>query len=316
MATSGNYTLTVNKQTIIEDALIEAGVIRDDQTVDGTMYSWMERRLNQLIKHLQVKGLQLWVMKEFTLLLEEGKIEYTLGPGGDRASETVVRTQTSAIVAIAGTTYTIDSSTGMTVGDVVGIEMGDGEMHWDTIAAIPDSTSITVNTGPTVAVASDATVYAYTSLIPKPLRIYDAYVIQKDNEASHQPINIIPREEYMRLNSKSSEGVVVEVFFNPERTTSSLKVWPTSSDNIQRVVMTGQMPFETLDISTDELAMPDWWQQPIHLSLAHIAARSYRAPVDKTRELRAEALLAVAEAENFDVEETYIEMVPDVTWIK
>lgn len=315
MATSGNYTVSVNKTTLIEDALREARVIDDYESVDGTMYDFMGRRLNQLLKHLQTKGLFLWVVKEATLLLEENKIRYTLGPGGDRFAQDVARTTTTADVAIAGTTYTLSSSSGMSVNDIVGIEMDDGEMHWDTVATIPDTTSITVSTGPTVAASSGATVYAYTAVAPKPLRIHEAYAVMQDNESSHIPLNIIPREEYMRLNDKASSGAAVSIWFNPAQANSYLKVWPTSNDNVQRIVMTAQFPFETMDDSTDDLAMPDWWIQPIHLSLAYIAARSYRAPEEVARRLQQDSLLAVSEAENFDVETTYIEMVPDVTWI-
>lgn len=314
MATSGNYTITVNKTTLIEDALREAGVIDDYESVAGTMYDFMGRRLNQLIKHLQTKGLHLWRMVDCTLLLEEDKIEYTLGPSGDRFAEDMVRTVTTDDVAIAGTTYTISSSSGMTVSDVVAIEMDDGELHWDTIATIPDSTSITVSTGPTTAATSGATVYSYTSLAPKPLRITEAYLVMQDNEDSHTPLNIVSREEYMRLNSKNTASNPVDIYFRPDIDNSYLKVWPTSDDNIQRIVMSCQLPFETMDTSTNTLAMPDWWQQPLHLSLSYIAARKYRAPEEVARRLDKDSKQSVQDAEDFDVETTYIEMVPTVKW--
>ncbi len=314
MAISSSYAYTVNKQSLIKDALIEATIISDDQEVDGGMYAWMSRRLNGLLKQLQAKGLHLWKTQEITLLLEEGKIEYTLGTGGDRCAEEVVRALSTADVAIAATTYAVPS-TGMTVGDVVGIEMTDGEMHWDAIATIPDTASITVSTGPTTASESGAVVYSYTSLIPKPLRIHEAYTILKNGETSHIPINVIPREEYMRLNAKSTEGAVVEIYFNPNRTDSKLKVWPTSSDNIQRIVMTAELPIANMDLTTDDLEFPDWWFEAIHTKLAHMAARAYSAPIDKVRELKADAKEAIKDAEDFNVEFTYIEMHPtDVNW--
>lgn len=314
MATSGNYVYSVNKQELIKDALLEAGVLNDTQEPEGNMYGFMSRRLNGIIKQLQTKGLQLWRIKEVTLLLEEDKVEYTLGPSGDRCSETVIRALSTASVAIAATTYDVPS-TGMTVGDVVGIEMSDGEMHWTTIATIPDTASITVTTGPTVACDSRAVVYSYTALIPKPLRIHEAYSIVKDSENNHIPLNIIPREEYMRLNSKNTEGYVNSLYFNPDRVDSKLKIWPVSSDNIQRIVMTAQLPFQTMDDAADELHFPDWWYEALHLTLSHAAARGYMAPIEKTRELRNDSLIAVQDAEDFDVETTYIEMVPSVKWI-
>jgi hypothetical protein len=90
MATSGTYTFSLNTQQVIKDALIEAGVIRDDQEVDGGMYDSARRRLNRILKALQAQGLHLWRTTDCTLLLEDGKKEYTLGPSGDRWTETLV----------------------------------------------------------------------------------------------------------------------------------------------------------------------------------------------------------------------------------
>lgn len=314
MAISSTYAYTTNKQSLIKDALIEANVIQDNQEVDGEMYAWMSRSLNRLLKQLQAKGLHLWKTQEVTLLLEKDKIEYTLGTGGDRCASTVVRALSTTATAIAATTYDVPS-TGMATGDIVGIEMTDGEMFWDAVATIPDAASITVSTGPTTAAASGAVVYAYTSVIPKPLRVHEAYVIQAASEDSHQPITVVPREEYMRLNSKNTGGVVVEIWFNPNRTTSALKVWPTSNDNIQRIVMIVELPIANMDLTTDDVEFPDWWFEAIHLKLSHSAARAYMSPIDKVRELKADAKVAVQEAEDFNVETTYIEMFPtDVDW--
>ena len=315
MAISNNYAYTVTKQSLIKDALIEAGVITDDQEVDGAMYAWMSRRLNGLLKQLQAKGLHLWKTQKVTLLLDKDRIEYTIGVGSDSVcAEDLIRTTLTASVAVATTTYSVDS-TGMTVGDYIGIEQTDGILYWQPIATIPDSSSVTVPVGPTSPANDNATVYSYTNVIPKPLRVHEAYVIQKDSENSHLPIRVVPREEYMRLNSKNTGGVVVELYFNPNRGNSVIKVWPTSTDNIQRVVMTVELPIANMDKTTDDLEFPDWWFEAIHLKLAHSASRAYRAPIDKVRELKSDAKEAVKDAEDFNVENTYIEMQPAVKWV-
>ena len=124
MALSDTYTAVTNfnKLGIIKDSLIEAGVIRDDEAIPAEMNAWMSRTLNRLIKSLQSRGLHLWRTVEVTLLLEASKVEYTLGTGGDRCSETVVRGLTTTATAIAATTYDVPS-TGMAVSDIVGIEI-------------------------------------------------------------------------------------------------------------------------------------------------------------------------------------------------
>jgi len=313
MATSGSFTFKLNALEIIRDALIESTVIQDNQRIEGGMYDWMLRRLNVILKSFQTKGMHLWKVKEVTLLMEKDKIEYTLGPGGDRASESVIRSITTTVTSSGATT--VDCvSTGMTVGDVVIMEMDDATAHATTIATIPDAASITLTdvTDDTAAIGN--IVYTYTSLIEKPLRLLEGYVIQKGNEDAHVPLNVIPREEYMRLNNKETASYPVSLYFNPERLTSKLKIWPVSVNNVARIVMTFDMPIDDMNVATDDLAMPDWWYEALHLKLAHAAARSYMVPIDKVRELKSDAKEAISEAEDYGVETTYIQIIPEVRY--
>ena len=79
MALSGSFDYTINKRQAISDALIEAGVISDFEPMSDSMYDWMDRRLNLLIKFLQTKGLNTWRTKEATLTMEKGRNTYKLG---------------------------------------------------------------------------------------------------------------------------------------------------------------------------------------------------------------------------------------------
>jgi hypothetical protein len=313
MARSGKYTHRVNKRQLIKDSLIEAGVIQDTQPVDGNMYAYMGRRLNDVIKALQAKGLHLWRVKDVTLLLEKDKLRYGLGVAGDRASESVNRAVLTGSVAIAATTYAM-VSTNVVLGDFVGLEMTDGEMWWTTVATVPDAASITVTTGPTTAAIVGAVVYSYTALSPKPLRILEAYTIQAGSESNKTVLRIVPREEWMRDSVSESTGYVNEIYFRPDLDLSYINVSPASSDNLQRIVMTVELPLDNMDVATDDLALPDWWYEAMHLRLSHAAARRYRAPIDKVRELKSDAKEAVKEAEDYNVETTYIQMAPTVTW--
>ena len=311
MATSGTYTYTLNTLQVIKDALIEAGVINDTEEVDNTMYDSALRRLNRNLKSLQIKGLLLWRVKEITLLLEDGKTSYTLGPSGDRCSETIVRTTLGAAEAAAQTELTVASSSGMTAADIVGIELDDGTVDWTTISSVDNSTTITVDDALTGAAASGNVVYAYTSLAPKPIRIHSAYVIKDDSENSHTPLNIIPFDEYFQRNDKLTESYPNDIYFHPELTTSQLKIWPLSDNNIARVVMMAELPLDDSTITTDDVAVPNWWYNAIHYRMAWGLAESYGAPADKVRRLRETAFIEEEEATNFSPEHTYIQLTPE-----
>ena len=311
MATSGSFDYTVNKAEIIKNALIEARVIRDDQQVDGQMYAWGSHRLNTLIKHLQTKGLHLWKTVDIVLLLEKNKEIYTLSSVGDTASTDMEYTTLSSAASSATTSLSL-STTSITAGQNIGIELADGTIHWTTVTTVDSSTALTISLALTGAANSGAAVFTYTAKIPKPLRIYEAYIIVKGNETSHTPIHIIPRETYQRLNNKSSSGYPVEIYFRPDLDHSELKVYPTACDNTTRLVMSAELPLDDMDNSTDNLSFPNWWYEPIHLSLAHAMARSYGQTSDTVRRLKADAKEAVKEAEDYGVENTYIQLRPDL----
>ena len=314
MATSGTYTHTINKRELIKNSLIEAGVITDSQNIDGGMWTYMDLRLNLALKWLKTKGLHLWTVKDLTLLLEADKITYTLGgTSSDRCMETLVRSVLT-VAGVATDTSIACVTTGMAVSDVIGIELDTGEMHWTTVSAVTDAANVVITTQLPSGVAIGKVVYAYTTIAPKPLRIHEAYLIQKNGETSHTILNVIPREEYQNKNNKSTSGVPNEIYFRPDTLFSELKIQPVSSDNVARIVMSAEYPFSDMTELTDNLSMPDWWHEPIYLWLSYLAAMGYNATDEKVRMIKEAAMIAIFEAENYDVENTYIQIDPEVTW--
>ena len=311
MATSGTYTFSLNTQQVIKDSLIEAGVIRDDQEVDGGMYDSARRRLNRILKALQAQGLHLWRTTDCTLLLEDGKKEYTLGVGGDRWTETLVRTTLSGAEALGQTVLSVTSSAGMTAADIVGIELDSGSVDWTTIASVDNATQITVDVATTGAAASGNVVYAYTALAPKPLKIHSAYVIGPDSENSSTPLNIIPMDEYFQRNDKLTESTPTDIFFRPLLTTSEVKIWPLSENNISRIVMMAELPLDDVTITTDDLSVPNWWYEAIHYKMSAALALSYGSPIDRVRILEAKSMTTTEEAKNFSAEDSYVQITPE-----
>ena len=311
MATSGSTDYEITGTLLIKNALIDAGIIRDDQSVPTEMETFALYRLNLLLKSYQAVGLHLWRTKNLSLILEDGKSDYTLGTGGDRWTETLVSTTLGAAEAAAQTVLTVTSSTGMTASDVVGIELDDGTMDWTTIVSVDSATQITVTTGLTSVAASSNVVYAYTSLAPQPLKVHEAYLVQKNTAESHIPLHIIPNAEYMTLPNKTTEGVPVQIQFRPERTTSELRVWPLSDDNTSYIVMTVELPLEDMDSLSDTLGMPGYWMEAIHSELTYQMGKSYGAPRESVRMFKQDSMMAKEDAKAYGVENSYIQVSPD-----
>jgi len=312
MATSGSFNYSINGTLIIKNALIDAGILRDDQTVESDMETFALYRLNLLLKSLQSVGLHLWRTKDTTLLLESGKSDYTLGEGGDRYAETIHETTLTSGVSSGGQNLTIESNANMNLNDVIGIELDDGTVDWTTIDAVSTSTLATVASGLSSAASSGNKVYSYTSVAPQPLKIHEGYVVQKDSPNNQTPVNIISNNEYMYLNNKTtSSGYPNQIQFRPEISTSELRVWPVPDNNTTKLVMTVELPLEDIDAVADDLAMPSYWFEAIHTAMVYQLGKSYAAPRDSVRMFKKDAEEAKEEAKAFGVENTYIQIVPE-----
>lgn len=311
MPVSGTYEYTRNTRQMIKDALIEAGVISDHESVRGDMYDWSLRRLNLIIKHLQTRGLQLWRTVDVALLLENGVNTYRLGDTA-RWAEGLVSTEVRVAASSTDTTLEVDSTSGMTASDIIGIELDDGTIQWSSISSITDSDTLVLNDALTGDAAVDNVIHTYTTLAPKPLRVHDCYhVTGGDRDGNHLPLTLISGNEYFTLNNKLTSGRSNSVYFRPDTTYSEVQVWPVPDNSVDYLVFRAQMPFSNMVDQTDDVQFPDWWYEPLHLSLAHALARSYQAPPAITRTLKSDAEQAVQEAENYDVETVTIWIHPD-----
>ena len=312
MPLSGTYTYTRNARQIVKDALIESGVIADHESVRGEMMDWGINRLNHIIKHLQTKGLQLWKMQRCVLVLVDSQEEYRLSDAGVYAAteEDMVVTELAQDELSGDSGLLVDSNVGIAASDIIGVQCDDGTMHWTTVASTAGTTIIALSAVLDADASEDNKVYAFTNYMPKPLRIYDAVYHDRTNDYI-TPLQIDARHDYFNLPETVTDGRVNTIYFNPNRTDAVLRCWPRPDNSKDTIDFTAQLPFATMVAQADELDFPDWWFEPIHLSLAYAFARSYQAPAQVQQALRGDALRAVQEAEHFDVETTQIWMHPD-----
>lgn len=86
MATSGSTDYATSRQNLIKDALIECHAIAQDETPTSDMTSHASRVLNEMIKHWQVQGYNLFRRARDTITMAAGKGEdtdpYTFGGSG------------------------------------------------------------------------------------------------------------------------------------------------------------------------------------------------------------------------------------------
>lgn len=82
MATSGTFTYSINRDTLIKSAFRTLGVFNDDSTPPVTDMSNSAQALNLMIKAWHTEGYPLWCVDTITLPLATGQTVYSIGPGG------------------------------------------------------------------------------------------------------------------------------------------------------------------------------------------------------------------------------------------
>ena len=305
MAVSNSYDYNLAGEIIILETMELLGQIESGESVSTNDAASCLRTLNLMIKFLQAEGIGLWLNQEATLFLEYEETSYALGPSGDHASVTSVKTEVATAAAAAALTLVLDSVTGMTTGDAIGIELDDGTLQWTTINGVPNVTTLTVTI--TAALTDDVAVgnhvYTYTDLIQRPLEIFN--VRRKDANDYETPVTpSISRQEYMALSNKSSAGPINQVYYDPQLTNGVLYTWPACNDVQDRLLFTMRRPIMDFDAGTDDPDLPQEWLLPIAWNLAVLVAPKFGVKLDPVFLLTAGALKnSVA---GFDVEQTSV----------
>jgi hypothetical protein len=82
MSTSGSYTYSVNRDTLIAAAFRVLGVFNDDSPAPTTDLNNAVQALNLMIKQWMSRGYPLWCVSTVTVPCNVGNNTYTLGPSG------------------------------------------------------------------------------------------------------------------------------------------------------------------------------------------------------------------------------------------
>lgn len=264
MATSNSIDFNLNRNETIELAFQNLGIYGTGDTIDSADLDFANKTLNLMLKSWQAKGILPHVKTEATLFMTTSTASYSL-PGAN-ASDTIVATTLSADEAAAQTVLSITSTTGMTAADNIGIELDDGTRQWTTIASVDSSTQVTVDDALTGAAASGSTVFSYTTAMRRPLDILSIRLKNKDG--NERELTKISREEYFANVDKDNSAEPTNFFYDPSRSTGTLYLWPTGDDISDRLTMTYRRTIQDLDSASDDLDLPQEWQEPVMLNLA------------------------------------------------
>ena len=311
MATSGSIDFNRDRNQIVTDALLLAGIIEAGEPPAAEEMEYGAAALNKMVKAWQGKGLHLWTKADATLFFVRGQARYAIGAAGDHAAIDPVKTELSVAAVATDPTVTVDSATGIANADNIGIELDDLTLHWTTVSGAPAGDVITLAVAMPSAAAVDGHVYAYTKRLDRPLRCMD---YQRLDDADQDiPIISFSREEYFDTPNKTTIAKTTEVYYDAQLDLGQMYLWPTPDTVRDRLKFTAILPLEDFDAATDNPHFPQEWLEAIEFNLAVRLAPAFGVPMEERAWLKAEAREKEEDARMWDTEPESIYFAPDLT---
>jgi hypothetical protein len=308
MATSGTYTFVRTRDQIIKGALRLVGGY-DPENASGpsaTQVTDAAESLEMMIKFWQSQGLHLWTKRYAVIFPQKSQGLFILGAaagaaGGDHATlnntlglggffqTTLASSAASGATTIVVSAYQGVDTAGVSGVDItnaynIGIELDDGTVQWTTVNGAVSSTTITLAVALTGAAAAGNLVYVYQKKLSRPLRVTDAF-IRNAVGGDDRPVNIISKEQYMRLGSKASIGAPTQLCFEPQRDTMNVFIYPEFSDAEQLLFLELQYSLEDAGASTDNPDFPVEWLAALKFNLALHLAPEYEVSQTKFKQI-------------------------------
>lgn len=296
MATSDNYDFSLSRDDIIQDALEDIGVLGEGMAMQAEHINKGARKLNMLIKQISSQadfsyGKKIWARKRGYLFLQDGQVEYNLGPaaGDDHWTDSYVSTTTNTDEAISSTAIGVTSIAGISSGDTIGIKLDDGSIHWDIVNGAPAAGVVTITTGLASAATSGAQVFAYTSKAQRPQRLLT--VVRRNTSGEDDPMDeIVTLADYEAISDKDSEGTPLAYHEEPQVDNVRVLIDQAPADTSDVLRIAYHRPMADFDSANDTPDFPAIWYRYITSQLAIDLAPSYGRPVSAAlKEKRDEA---------------------------
>lgn len=262
MAVSGSKDFAVTRAEIVEGALRKIGVYDQGESIPGDESKSAVFALNAMIKEWVARGIDIWLREEVTLFLQPNTQKYQLGAAN--ATTSYVETALSSAAASGATALSVDSTTGMTVGDFIGVKLDDNSIHWDTIQ---NTSPLTITNGLASAASSGKKVYAYTTKAGRPQKLL--YAFRRDVNDHDTEIDLIGESEYQRQSNKGSSGPPTEIWYRPTIGTGTLHVWPVDGGSTwDKLVLIAQSLPDDFDVAGNNPQFPIEWANTLVWNLA------------------------------------------------
>ncbi len=324
---AANVDYSVTRDNVNTDALELLGALEEGGTITSAQTTSLSRTLNMLLKHWQGQGINLYAVKETFLFLVDDVGTYnqldfngTTGLDVDRNHIYVSEYQKITFAESSTTEVTVNAAfiagspvDSAVAGDVIGIPLEDGTVHWAEISSVGTSGAfsksfafashaLTLSTDPDIAKA----LIVGITYPGRPIKFLSASLRHVYDE-TEQPISVISQSDYNVLPNKSSAGTPNQIMYSRETTIGDLRTYPVVNSPYRVLVLWAQVPLT--DIESDiglnnNQGIPQEFYMAFTYSLAEALMPKYGVPPDTMNLIRALAKQYRSEAFSYDTGET------------
>jgi hypothetical protein len=309
MTVSGSSDFNRTRNQIIARSGRIVGAVRAGATLGAQEVLDFSEALNAMVKRWQATpNMRVWTVTEGTLFPQASQSRYALGSAStDHATESYVTTNLSAAASSGATTISVDSITGFSSGQYIGVVLSSGALYWTTINGAPSGSAITLTAGLSGAASDNAAVFAYTTKLVRPLKIVDArrYSIASGTEAtiSEYQGGLMARLDYRNLPNKSQTGSIIRAHYDPQREgLGYLYLWQPPSTVLDLVNFTWHRPVMDFDAAGDTPDLPAEWIDPLVWNLALEMATEYKVSDATYNRIAQQAVKYLDDVAGFDRE--------------
>jgi len=285
MTTSGVVTFSVSENDIITTSMQFIGALGESEVPTAQEYTDCRRVLNMVVKQWMGRsdfssGMKMWSRKRADLVLDPTKVQYSLGPTGDRWAADLIRTTLTATAALGAGTLTVASISGLLSGDFIGVVLDNNTIQWTTINGAPSGSTVTLTNTLTSQASSGAVVYRYKTYARRPLSIISMVLRDKSgNDVVFDPMLTV--NAYESLPSKantSAQGDPSLWYYESQLGNGLLNFDVYPSDLTKHVHITFLSPAEDFVASTDTPEYPQQYYLPLCWGLSKQIAPMFKLP--------------------------------------
>lgn len=138
-----------------------------------------------------------------------------------------------------------------------------------------------------------------TPVIDRPLHVYNCN--RKSSSGNEIPMISLTRQDWMAIPNKTTTGVPVQFYYDPQTTNGVLYVWPTpQTGTTDTLVLDVDRQLDIMVDSLNDFDFPPQWLEAITYNLAARIAPEYGLPLSERMQIEKEAAALLMQASTDD----------------